>query len=45
MIGAAASLSNEEITDCLDQLFRQKAAIEGAIVVLFGEVERRQAYR
>ena len=45
LIGAAAALSNEEITDRLDGLFRQKAAVEGAIVVLLGEVDRRQAYR
>jgi hypothetical protein len=45
LIGAAAGMSNEEITDRLDQLFRQKAALEGAIVVLLGEVDRRQAYR
>jgi uncharacterized protein DUF222/HNH endonuclease len=45
VISAAAALSNEEITDRLDRLFREKAAVEGAIVVLLGEVERRQTYR
>jgi len=45
VIGAAAGLSNEEIVDRLDRLFREKAAVEGAIVVLLGEVERRQTYR
>ena len=45
VISAAAALSNEEIVDRLDLLFRQKATVEGAIVVLLGEVERRQAYR
>jgi len=45
VIGAAAALSNEEIVDRLDRLFREKAAVEGAIVVLLGEVERRQTYR
>src|SRR5580658_9924918 len=45
LVGAAAALSNEEIAERLDGLFRQKAAVEGAIVVLFGEVGRRQAYR
>jgi len=45
LIGVAASLSNEEIAELLDGLFRQKAATEGAIVVLLGEVGRRQAYR
>jgi len=38
-------MSNEEIRDRLDELFRQKASVEGAIVVLLGEVDRRQAYR
>ncbi len=41
----AAGLSNEEIAERLDGLFRQKAAVEGSIVVLLGEVGRRQAYR
>ncbi len=44
-IGAAAGLSNEEVVERLGRLFTEKAAIEGAIVVLLGEVERRQAYR
>ena len=45
VIGAAAALSNDEIVDRLDRLFREKAAVEGAIVVLLGEVERRQTFR
>ena len=45
MISAAATLSNDEIADELHQAFRQKAAAEGRIVVLMGEVARRQAYR
>ncbi len=45
IIAEAAALSNEEIAVQLDGLFRQKAAVEGAIVVLLGEVGRRQAYR
>ena len=45
LIGGAAALSNEQIREHLDELFRQKAAVEGAIVVLLGEVDRRQAYR
>jgi len=40
-----ASMSNEDITGRLDVLFRQRAAVEGAIVVLLGEVDRRAAYR
>ncbi len=44
-IGAVAALSNAEITQNLDGLFRLKAAVEGAIVVHVGEVDRRQAYR
>ena len=38
-------MSNEDIMGQLDGLFRQKAAVEGAIVVLLGEVDRRAAYR
>ncbi len=45
VISAAGALSNDEIVDRLDRLFREKAAVEGAIVVLLGEVERRQTYR
>jgi Domain of unknown function (DUF222)/HNH endonuclease len=44
-ISAAAALSNEVVAEQLDLAFRQKAAAEGNIVVLLGEVERRQAYR
>ncbi len=45
VIAAAAALSNEEIAEGLDRAFRQKAAAEGTIVVLLGEVSRRQSYR
>jgi len=45
LIGAAAGMANEELADRLDRLFRQKAAVEGEIVVLLGEVGRRQAWR
>jgi len=45
LIGTAAGLTNEELRDRLDSLVREKAAVDGAIVVLLGEVERRQAYR
>ena len=45
MISAASALSNDEIIGQLDQAFQQKAAAEGTIVVLLGEVHRRQAYR
>ncbi len=38
-------MSNEQIRELLDELFRQKAVVEGSIVVLLGEVDRRQAYR
>ena len=41
----AAVMPNEQIRDRLDELFRQKAIVEGAIVVLLGEVGRRQAFR
>ena len=42
---AVAAMSNEDIMGRLDVLFRRKAAVEGAIVVLLGEVDRRAAYR
>jgi hypothetical protein len=45
LIGAAGALTNEEIVDRLDRLFREKATVEGAILVLLGEVDRREAYR
>jgi hypothetical protein len=45
LLGAAGGLSNEEISAQLDRLFRQKAAVEGSIVVLLGEVARRQSSR
>ena len=44
-IGATAALSDEEITEQLDQACRQKAAAEGRIVILMGEASRRQTYR
>ena len=43
MISAAAALSKGELVGGLDLAFRQKAAAEGKIVVLMGEVNRRQA--
>ena len=43
--GEVASMSNEDIMGRLDVLFRHKAAVEGAIVTLLGEVDRRAAYR
>jgi len=45
LISAVAGMANEALAAGLDGLFRQKASIEGAIVVLLGEVDRRQAYR
>ncbi len=44
-IGEAAGLSNEELSARLDALFVQKSAIDGAIVILLGEVGRREAFR
>src|ERR1700722_18992374 len=44
-IAAAAALSNEQIAEGLVEAFRQKAAADGTIVVLLGEIDRRQAYR
>jgi hypothetical protein len=40
-----ASLSNEEIGQRLDLLFRLRAAADGRIVELLGEVGRRESYR
>ena len=45
VISAAAALSNEERTARLEELFAAKAATEGEIVVLLGEVERSQSFR
>jgi len=45
LLRTAGGMSSEQIRDRLDELFREKAAVEGAIVVLLGEVDRRQAYR
>ena len=38
-------MSDRALMERLDVRFRQKAAVEGAIVVLLGEVGRREAYR
>jgi hypothetical protein len=40
-----AALSNPELGARLDDLFRLRAALEGHIVQLLGEAERRQTYR
>src|ERR1700722_11034673 len=45
VIGTVAALSNEQIAEGLVEAFRQKAAAEGTIVVLMGEIGRRQAFR
>jgi Domain of unknown function (DUF222)/HNH endonuclease len=45
LISAAGAMSNQELTDHLDAFFRTKAAAEGGIVVMLGEMDRRQAYR
>lgn len=41
----AASFSNEELGQRLDALFRLRAAADGRIVELLGEVGRREAFR
>jgi hypothetical protein len=41
----AASLSDEEITGLLAELFRRRADLERAIAVLLREIDRRRAYR
>jgi Domain of unknown function (DUF222)/HNH endonuclease len=43
--GAAAALSNDEVTEGLDGLFRQRASVDGEIVMLLGEADRRQSFR
>jgi 5-methylcytosine-specific restriction endonuclease McrA len=40
-----ASLSNQEMGQRLDILFRLRSAVEGRIVEMLGEVERRESYR
>jgi hypothetical protein len=45
LIARAAGLSDVELGAELDRLFARKASIEGSIVVLLGEVARRQSYR
>ena len=45
MISAAAILSDEEVVERLGGLFRQKAAVDGEIVMLLGEASRRQVFR
>ena len=42
--GFVSALSNEELATRLDGLFRQRAAVDGAIVELLGEVDRRESY-
>jgi hypothetical protein len=44
-IGTAAALSNEDVIERLDGIFRLIAAAQGDAVVYLGEVERRQAFR
>ena len=43
--GFVSALSNEELATRLDGLFRQRAAVDGAIVELLGEVDRRESFR
>jgi hypothetical protein len=43
--GGVAGLSNGELWADLDELFRQRAALEGRIVKGLGEVGRREAFR
>ena len=44
-ISAAGALSKEEAVELLEEAFRQKAAAEGTIVTVMGEVSRNQLYR
>ncbi len=43
--GGVAQLNDEEIRARLDDLFRLRAAVDGRITELLGEVGRREAYR
>jgi hypothetical protein len=43
--GAVAALSNDELGARLDDLFRLRSALDGHIVQLLGEAERRESYR
>ena len=43
--GMVSALSNEELATRLDGLFRQRAAVDGAIIELLGEVDRRESFR
>ncbi len=43
--GGVAGLSNEELGAYGDDLFRQRASIDGRIVEFLGEVGRREAFR
>ncbi|HEX4175022.1 MAG TPA: DUF222 domain-containing protein [Acidimicrobiales bacterium] len=40
-----AGMSNEQLAGNLDGLFRLRSAVDGRILVLLGEAERRQAFR
>jgi hypothetical protein len=43
--GVVAALSNDELAARLDDLFRLRSALDGHIVQLLGEAERRESYR
>ncbi|HEY1830344.1 MAG TPA: DUF222 domain-containing protein [Acidimicrobiales bacterium] len=43
--GSMAAMSNAELGGRLDDLFRLRAALEGHIVQLLGEADRREAFR
>ncbi len=40
-----AGMPNEQLAEHLDGLFRLRSAVDGRILVLLGEAERRQAFR
>jgi hypothetical protein len=40
-----AGMSNEQMAGVLDTLFRLRAAVDGRILVLLGEAERRETFR
>ena len=46
LIGSdVARMSNAQLAEDLDGLFRLRSAIDGRILILLGEAERRQAFR
>ena len=43
--GAVRSLSNEELTEALEEAFKDKTAAEGRFLLYLGEADRRETFR